>query len=60
MVKIQSSTVSEEELRFWLAKLVILIPEKISEWSVGVERKHSVTISNASFMTLSMRRVCKL
>ena len=36
------------------------MPEKVGRWSVGVGRRHLVTMRKASFKTLSMRRVCAL
>ena len=34
--------------------------ERIGRWSVGVGRRHPVTIRKTLFKTLSMRRVCAL
>ena len=36
------------------------MPERIGRWSVGVGRRHPVTMRKASFKTLSIRRVCAL
>ena len=36
------------------------MPKRIGSWSVGVWRRHPVTMRKASFKTLSMRRVCAL
>ena len=33
------------------------VPESIGRWSVGMGRRHPVTMRKASFKTLSMRRV---
>ena len=33
------------------------MPESIDRWSVGMERRHQVTMRKASFKTLSIRRV---
>ena len=36
------------------------MPERIGRWSVGVERRHPVTMRKVSFKALSMKRVCVL
>ena len=51
---------AKESVAPWRRSLAGWMPEKTKRLSVGVKRRHPVTLRKASLRTLSMRRVCAL
>ena len=60
MVWVQGATPGQGECRSKRRSSVDWMPERIGKWSVGVGRRHPVTMCKALFKTLSMRQVCAL
>ena len=51
---------AKESVTPWWRRSADWMPEKTGRLSVGVGRRHPVTMRKASLRTLSMRRVCAL
>ena len=60
MIKVQKCTVGQGECLLKSAKISCWVPESTAKWSVGMGRRHPVSMRKTSFKALPIRRVWAL